>query len=128
MLAVKEAQQQSAYQQEQDALAIQQAQQNLTNTYKSQQLQMAATMSTSNQAANQFVKDMSRLSAPARDLVRQLLSMHGAWRLIEKIAQGAILPGMTAFLPGSSRSCLRSTPGFVRWAARCRRRSATSAS
>jgi Phage tail lysozyme len=100
MLAVREAGQQAAYQQQQDALAIQQAEQNVSNTIEEQRLQYAATMSTSNEAANQFAKDMSRLSAPAQALVRQLLSMHGAWQAIESIAQRTIAPGITVFLKG----------------------------
>jgi hypothetical protein len=100
MLAVTEAQQQAAYQQSQDALAIQHAQQNVTNTYKEQGLEAAATASTSNSAANQFVKDMARLSPAARGFVNELLSMHGAWTKIEDIAQGAVMPGMTIFLKG----------------------------
>jgi len=99
-LAVSQAVQQAAYQQQQSALAEQNAAQNVANTYKEQKLQAAATASTSNQAANQFIKDMGRLSPAARTFVRDLLGMRGAIRGLEGDAQSAILPGMTIFLNG----------------------------
>lgn len=99
-LAVTQAEQQAAYQQEQSARAIAQAVQNVSNTYKEQKLQAAATLSSSNQAANQFARDMGRLSPAARGFVRELLSMHGAWRTLEDDAQNAVMPGMTIFLSG----------------------------
>ena len=100
VLAVTEAQQQGAYQQQQDALEVSQAQKNLTDTIKEQRLEWAATESTSNSALNQYEKDMSRLSAPAQRMVRELLSMSGAWREIERIAQTALAPGIDVFLKG----------------------------
>jgi len=59
---VTQAQQQAAYTQQSDAIAIAQAQQNVTQTIKEQQLQTKATASTANQAASQFLQDMGRLS------------------------------------------------------------------
>lgn len=99
-LAVSQAVQQAAYQQEQAAQAEQNAAQNVANTQKEQRLQALATASTSNQAANQFIRDMARLSPAARSFVRELLGMHGAVRTLEGDAQSAILPGMTVFLQG----------------------------
>ena len=99
-LAVSQAVQQAAFQQQQAAQAEQNAAQNVANTWKEQQLQAAATASTSNQAANQFIRDMARLSPAARGFVRELLGMHGALRTLESIAQGTVLPGVTIFLQG----------------------------
>ncbi|MCW2903888.1 MAG: hypothetical protein JWO67_6153 [Streptosporangiaceae bacterium] len=99
-LAVAQAEQQAAYQQKRDAIAVQQAQQNLTNTYKQQRLQLAATRASSNQAAQQFARDMARLTPAGRDFVNQLLSMRGAWRGLEASAQNSVLPGMDTFLRG----------------------------
>lgn len=94
-------QEQAAYQSRRDAIAVANAQQNVTNTITEQRLQYAATMSSGNQAANQFAQDMSRLSAPARAFVMQLLSMHGIVRDLEGTAQRTILPGLTIFLKDS---------------------------
>jgi hypothetical protein len=89
-----------AAQVKQAQLAVVYAQRNVINTIREQALAMAATQSTSNQAANQFEKDMERLSVPARALVNQILSMHGAWKTIEDIAQTTVAPGITIFLKG----------------------------
>ena len=99
--AVKQAalaQETAAYQAKRDAIAVAQAQQNVTNTIKEQRLQWAAMMASSNQGMNQFAKDMSRLSAPARALVEQFLQFHTVIKQWETTAQGAIAPGITAFL------------------------------
>ena len=99
-LQVAAAQRQAAYTQQQDAIAITQAQQNLTDTIREQQLQWAATMSTQNQAANQFARDMARLTPAGRGFVDQVLSMRGAFRGLEADAQNAVLPGFTLWLHG----------------------------
>jgi SLT domain-containing protein/chemotaxis protein histidine kinase CheA len=99
-MSVVEAQEQAAYTQERDSQAIVNAQRNVTDTYKEQQLQAAATASTANSAANQFVKDMGRLSPAGREVVRELLSMRGALHELETIAQTAIAPGLVLFLQG----------------------------
>lgn len=94
------AEEQAAYQRTQDAIQVQTAQRNLTNTITAQRLQWAAMMSTENQAANQFAKDMSRLSPAAQNLVTQILGMRGAFRQMEAAAQNAVAPGLSAFLDG----------------------------
>ena len=83
-----------------DAQAVQNAQQNLIATEKAQALQAAATASTANQAAAQFAKDMAKLSAPARAVVNELLSMRGLLHGLETTAQTAIAPGVLIFLRG----------------------------
>jgi hypothetical protein len=99
-LAVTQAQQQAAYQQESDALAVAQAQQNLTSTLKEQKLQQAATASTANSAANQFAKDMARLSPAGRQMVDVILSISKAFGPLEMIAQNGVAPGMLQFFKG----------------------------
>lgn len=94
------AQEQAAYTQMRDAEQVAFAQRNVANTIKEQQLQWASMMSTENQAANQFMKDMSRLSPAGRDFVNQVLSMSGAFRQLEFAAQSSTLPGFTDFLRG----------------------------
>lgn len=94
------AQEQAAYTQQRDAEQVAFAQRNVANTIKEQQLQWASMMSTENAAANQFMKDMSRLSPAGRDFVNQVLSMSGAFRQLEFAAQAATLPGFTDFLRG----------------------------
>jgi hypothetical protein len=112
-LAVSQAEQQSAYQQEQSAQQIRQAIRNVSDTYKEQRLQAAATASTSNSAANQYLKDMARLSPAARGFVRELLGMHGAFRTLETDAQNAVMPGLSVFLRGV-RDILPEIGGGVR--------------
>ncbi len=94
------AQEQAAYTQLRDAEQVAFAQRNVANTIKEQQLQWASMMSTENAAANQFMKDMSRLSPAGRDFVNQVLGMSGAFKQLEFAAQTATLPGFTDFLRG----------------------------
>ncbi|MFC9637144.1 transglycosylase SLT domain-containing protein [Streptomyces mirabilis] len=94
------AQEQGAYTQMRDAEQVAIAQRNVANTIKEQKLQWASMMSTENQAANQFMKDMSRLSPAGRDFVRQVLGMSDGFRQLEFAAQSATLPGFTDFLRG----------------------------
>lgn len=94
------AQEQAAYTQMRDAEQVAIAQRNVANTIKEQQLQWASMMSTENAAANQFLKDMSRLSPAGRDFVNQVLGMSGAFKQLEFAAQSATLPGFTDFLRG----------------------------
>lgn len=94
------AQEQAAFQQQRDAEQVAFAQRNVSNTIAEQKLQWASMMSTENAAANQFLKDMSRLSPAGRDFVNQVLSMSGAFRQLEFAAQNATLPGFTDFLRG----------------------------
>lgn len=56
---------QAAYQQKVDAQQVAIAERNVTSTIEEQQLQMAVTKSTSNEAANQLLKDVSRMSPAA---------------------------------------------------------------
>lgn len=91
---------QAAYQRKRDAEEVHFAEQSVTNTIKAQQLAWAAMISTENQAANQFAKDMSRMSPAAQDLVRQILSMRGEFKALQTAAQTAIAPGVTKFLQG----------------------------
>ncbi|NUQ95295.1 MAG: hypothetical protein HOY79_01590 [Streptomyces sp.] len=95
------AQEQAAYTQMRDAEQVAIAQRNVANTIKEQQLQWASMMSTENAAANQFLKDMSRLSPAGRDFVNQVLAMSGGFRQLEFAAQSATLPGFTDFLRGT---------------------------
>ncbi|MFJ5027766.1 hypothetical protein ACIQB5_06655 [Streptomyces sp. NPDC088560] len=94
------AQEQAAYTQMRDAEQVAIAQRNVANTIKEQQLQWASMMSTENAAANQFLKDMSRLSPAGRDFVNQVLGMSDGFRQLEFAAQSATLPGFTDFLRG----------------------------
>jgi hypothetical protein len=97
-LTVTEANSAASIQQSQ--IAVANAEQNLTNTVREQQLQWAATMSTENQAANQFARDMARLTPAGRQMVNLILSMSGGLRTLEGIAQTAVAPGMVQFLKG----------------------------
>jgi phage-related protein len=94
------ASEQAAYQQQQDAHNIATAERNLTDTIRMQQLQLAATESTANQAANQFALDMARLSPAAQQVVEKILSLRGAFKELETTAQTAIAPGVLTFLDG----------------------------
>jgi SLT domain-containing protein len=96
------AREQAAYQQRQDAQSVAQAEQNLTNTIKEQQLQAAATASTQNQAANQFLKDMAKLTPAGKAFVNQVLGLRSAFRGLEADAQNAALPGFSVLLKGIS--------------------------
>lgn len=92
------AEEQASYQRMRDAQQVAIAERAVTNTIKEQQLQMAAMISTENQAANEFQKLMGRLSPAGRDFVNQVLSMRGAFKGLETDAQNATLPGFTSFL------------------------------
>ncbi|GAB2695861.1 phage tail tip lysozyme [Kitasatospora kifunensis] len=96
------AEEQASYQREMDARNVAIAERAVTDTLREQQLQMAATMSTSNEAANEFAKDMARLSPAAQQVVEQVLSMQGAFKNLETAAQNAIAPGLLVFLQGVS--------------------------
>jgi hypothetical protein len=102
-MQVSAAQEQAAYTQMRDAQNVSIAQLNLTNTLKEQQLQWAATLSTSNQAANEFQKYMGRLTPAGRAFVNQILGMKGAFRALEDAAQTAVLPGFTVWLDGIAK-------------------------
>jgi hypothetical protein len=94
------ASEQAAYQRQQDAHSIAVAERNLTDTIREQQLQLAATQSTENQAANQFARDMGRLTPAAQQVVQQILGMKGSFKQLTDTAQTAIAPGVTEFLRG----------------------------
>jgi hypothetical protein len=96
------AREQAAYQQKTAAQSVANAERNVTDTIKEQQLQMAAMKSTSNSAANQFAKDMARLTPAGQGFVKQILSMKGGFKELEDAAQNATLPGFTSFLHGVS--------------------------
>lgn len=99
-MQVAQAQQQAAYTQRQNAIAVAQAEQNVTQTIKEQQLQTAATASTANQAANQYAQDMARLTPAGRNFVKAVEGLGPAWHGLEAVAQSTVLPGMTVFLNG----------------------------
>jgi phage-related protein len=99
-MQVAQAQEQAAYQQKMDAQSVANAEQNLTQTIREQQLQWAATQSTANQAANQFAKDMGKLTPAGRGFVNEILGMKGAWTSLEATAQNTMLPGLTTWLNG----------------------------
>lgn len=99
-LAVAQAQEQAAYTQMRDAQAVANAQQNLTNTIKEQRLQWAATMASQNQAAQQFQRDMARLTPDARGLVDQILGMRGAVTKVQQTIENALAPGLSTWLAG----------------------------
>lgn len=94
--ALAMAREQAAYQQQRDAEAVATAQQNLANTEKQQQLQMAA----SGNAAQKLARDMSVLTGPQRALVREFEGFTGVLTRMERIAGKAVLPGVTEFLRG----------------------------
>lgn len=97
-LAITEAN--SAAQIQQSQMALANAEQNVTNTVEEQKLQWASMMSTENQAANQFARDMLRLSPAGRQMVNLILSMSGSLRGLEQAAQTAMAPGMVQWLKG----------------------------
>lgn len=94
--ALAMAREQAAFQQQRDAEAVRVAQQNLANTEKQQQLQMAA----SGNAAQKLARDMSVLTGPQRALVREFEGFTGVLTKLERIAGKAVLPGVTEFLRG----------------------------
>ena len=102
-LGVAEAQEQAAWSQQQNALAVKEAEQNLTSTIEEQKLQWAATELTANAAANQFAKDFARLTPAGKAFVNQVLSMKGAFKELEDAAQDAVLPGFSIFLSGIAK-------------------------
>jgi phage-related protein len=108
------AQEQAAYQRQQDAHATAVAEQNLVNTIQEQRLQWAATMASSNQAANEFQKDMSRLTPAARAVVEQILGLSGAFVQLQHVAEDAIAPGLSVFLTGLSTLMPEITSGVGR--------------
>ena len=97
------AQQEAAYTQQRDTEAVTQAQQNLSNTIEEQQLQWASTMSTENEAANQFAKDMARLTPAGQGFVNAVLGLQPAFQGLETAAQNSVLPGMTTWLNGIAK-------------------------
>lgn len=99
-MQLAQAEEQAAYQREMDARNIALAEKAVSDTIREQQLQMQATMSTSNEAANEFQKDMSRLSPAAQQVVYQILGMKGAFKQVEDAAQNALAPGVLVFLRG----------------------------
>lgn len=99
-MQVAQVEEQAAYQQMRDAQQVAIAQRNVANTIEEQKLQWAATMSTENAAANQFLKDMSKLTPAGRAFVEQVLGMAGGFRQLEAVAQNTVLPGFTVFLQG----------------------------
>lgn len=98
------AESQVAYQRQQDAQNIADAQRNLTDTIKEQQLQAAATAATENQAANQFQRDMAGLTPAARKVVDQILGMRTVFHDLQKAAENAVAPGLSIFLDGIAKS------------------------
>ncbi|WP_042400218.1 transglycosylase SLT domain-containing protein [Streptacidiphilus carbonis] len=105
------AQEQAAFQRRMDARTVAIAEQNVSNTIKEQQLQWAATMSTENQAALLFQKDMSRLTPAARAVVEQILSMRTAFHAMAGVAQNAIAPGVSLMLTGLMAGMPKLTQG-----------------
>jgi Phage tail lysozyme len=101
-LELSSTQEQAAYQQQQDAQNVANAQNNLTDTIQEQKLQWASMLSTQNSSANQFAKDFAALTPAGKKFVDQVLSMRGAFKQLENAAQNATLPGFTTFLDGIS--------------------------
>lgn len=99
-MAVAEAEQNASYAAQRDAMAVKQAQQNVTDTIKEQRLAYRATMASANQSALQYAKDMARLTPAGRQMVREILSLRGAFDAMIHAAQGAVAPGIDVFLHG----------------------------
>lgn len=99
-MQLSEAREQAAYQAKSDALSVEVAERNLSNTIKEQKLQWASMMSTQNSAANEFKKYMALLSPAGRQLVTQVLGMKGAYDKLKTSAQNAVVPGLLTFVQG----------------------------
>ena len=99
-LQLSQARQQQAWTAQQDALAVSEAQANLTNTLKEQKLQWAAMLASANQAEQQFGFDMSKLTPAGRSFVDAVMQMVGPFKQLEAVAQNTVLPGMTIWLNG----------------------------
>lgn len=96
------AREQASFQAKMDARSEAIAAQNVANTIKEQKLQWAATMSTENQAALVFQRDMGRLTPAARGVVEQILGMRKAFHSMQQVAENAIAPGLSVLLKGLS--------------------------
>lgn len=99
-LSLAAAEQQASFQRIRDAEQVAFAEKTVANTVEAQKLQWASMLSTENAAANQFAKDMGRLSPAAQHLVEQILGMRGALKKIQTDAQNAVAPGVTVFFQG----------------------------
>jgi SLT domain-containing protein len=93
---VAQARQQAAYQQQADAQRVSQAEQNLSDTIRQQQLQMAA----AGGAAATLTASMAGLSPEAQRATFEILAMRGSLHQLEDTAQAAVLPGFTVLLEG----------------------------
>lgn len=97
---VAQAEEQAAYQAKRDAEALKQAEQNVTDTIKEQQLAMAATLAQEQSAMAQFGADYQKLTPQAQAFVSQLLDAGKAFHGLQDIAERTILPGASEFLRG----------------------------
>lgn len=99
--ALARAQQNAAEAQRQSAEQVQKAVQNLSDTYKQQQLAAAAASASGSSAANKFAQDMANLTPAGQAFVKQLLSMKDGAKELSTTAQTAMLPGLTTMLKDS---------------------------
>jgi hypothetical protein len=96
------AQRNAAEQQQASAEQISKAVQNLSDTYRQQQLAAAAAAASGSTAANLFAKDMAKLTQPGRDFVNQLIDMKTGAKELADTAQTSMLPGLTIMLKDSA--------------------------
>jgi hypothetical protein len=96
------AQRNAADAQQQSAEQIQKAVQNLSDTYRQQQLAAAAAAESGSSAANKFAKDMAGLTPAAQAFVNQLISMKSGAKELSATAQTAMMPGLTQMLRDAS--------------------------
>lgn len=92
----------SAQQQQDSAAAIAKAEQNLSDTYKQQQLAAEAAAASGGGAVDKFAADMAKLTPAGRAFVNQLLSMRGGLDELKNTAQTSMLPGLTTMLKDSA--------------------------
>lgn len=78
--------------------AVAKALQNLADVQTSQALAAAVAAQQAGGAANQFAKDMAKLTPDGRALVEQLISMKGGFEQLKATAQTSMAPGLTTML------------------------------
>lgn len=100
--ALVRAQQSAAESQRQSAEQVQKAVQNLSDTYKQQELAAAAAAASGGSAANKFAQDMANLTPAGQAFVKQLIAMKDGAKTLSQTAQTAMLPGLTQMLKDAS--------------------------
>lgn len=89
--------------QQQAALQVAQAHQNITDTLKQQQLQAAVTAASGSSGFNQFALAMAKLSPAGRAFVDQLIAMRPQFEQLRHAAEESMLPAFTTMLRQSGQ-------------------------